>query len=55
MPRASILGTGTAKGVAMIESTALDREHNFPVGHIGPVAVLCRSSDHILCSKGDEP
>ena len=21
----------------------------------GPVAVLCRSSDHILCSKGDEP
>jgi hypothetical protein len=24
-------------------------------GKIGPVAVLCRSSDHILCSKGDEP
>ena len=22
---------------------------------IGPVAVLCRSSEHILCSKGDEP
>jgi hypothetical protein len=21
----------------------------------GPVTVLCRSSDHILCSKGDEP
>ena len=21
----------------------------------GPAAVLCRSSDHILCSKGDEP
>ena len=21
----------------------------------GSVAVLCRSSDHILCSKGDEP
>jgi hypothetical protein len=21
----------------------------------GPVAVLCRSSEHILCSKGDEP
>jgi hypothetical protein len=22
---------------------------------LGLVAVLCRSSDHILCSKGDEP
>jgi hypothetical protein len=21
----------------------------------GPATVLCRSSDHILCSKGDEP
>jgi hypothetical protein len=21
----------------------------------GPVPVLCRSFDHILCSKGDEP
>jgi hypothetical protein len=21
----------------------------------GPVTVLCRSFDHILCSKGDEP
>ena len=26
-----------------------------PRGTLGPVAVLCRSSDHILCSKGDEP
>jgi hypothetical protein len=23
--------------------------------NLGPVAVLCRSSEHILCSKGDEP
>jgi len=22
---------------------------------IGPATVLCRSFDHILCSKGDEP
>jgi hypothetical protein len=24
-------------------------------GSLGPVPVLCRSFDHILCSKGDEP
>jgi 3-oxoacyl-[acyl-carrier-protein] synthase III len=42
MPRASILGTGTAKGLAMIESTALDREHNFPVGHIERLTGVAR-------------
>jgi glycosyltransferase involved in cell wall biosynthesis len=26
-----------------------------PGGATGPVTVLCRSFDHILCSKGDEP
>jgi wobble nucleotide-excising tRNase len=40
------------------------REHNIAaaraefdelVKNFGPVAVLCRSFDHILCSKGDEP
>jgi hypothetical protein len=25
------------------------------IAEIGPVTVLCRSFDHILCSKGDEP
>lgn len=34
MPAASILGTGTARGVAMVDSTTLDRDLGFPPGHI---------------------
>ncbi len=30
-------------------------DFNYFQGEIGPVTVLCRSFDHILCSKGDEP
>ena len=26
-----------------------------PAEAAGPVTVLCRSSDYLLCSKGDEP
>ena len=30
-------------------------DENAKLKKLGPVPVLCRSFDHILCSKGDEP
>jgi hypothetical protein len=38
-----------------VESSLVMPFWAIPSLNIGPVTVLCRSFDHLLCSKGDEP
>ncbi|AUH33742.1 PAAR domain-containing protein [Paracoccus tegillarcae] len=49
------VGDKCACGCTIVDGSAIALCDGRPVARLGPVAVWCRSFDHVMCSKGDEP